>query len=143
MAAAFYDAGIKFDHLSHLAAVTFHYRRRARLSVKWNRSKEELLIGFREFHSRFVTRMGSCSILPEIFSIHLPLLKQVLSELTIRENIPQIEFIQHADGITIIIRHLDDITDSDIHALKEFKSHTNWQIFLHGNKNKNLTTITR
>ncbi|MCB1605223.1 MAG: TRAM domain-containing protein, partial [Xanthomonadales bacterium] len=49
--------------MSPLTDSSWHYRRRARLSVRWVIAKDKVLVGFREKNGRYVAEMDECKIL--------------------------------------------------------------------------------
>jgi len=73
------------------------YRFRARLSVRYVARKGGVLVGFHERGSSFVADMTECRVLPERMSALLPLLRELVSSLDIRDRLPQIELAIGAD----------------------------------------------
>ncbi|WP_038369772.1 23S rRNA (uracil(1939)-C(5))-methyltransferase RlmD, partial [Brackiella oedipodis] len=98
----------------------WHYRFRARLSVRYVRKKDEVLIGFREKKSHFVTNMSECLVLPEAVSDLLPKLRQLFTQLSIKEAIPQLEVCVGEAVIVLVIRHMQPIPEEDMLKLRQF-----------------------
>jgi len=67
------------------------YRERARLSVRHVIKKGKTLVGFHEKRSSFVADMQNCEILAPKIAKLLPLLADLVSGLSIRDRLPQIE----------------------------------------------------
>lgn len=132
------DAQIKhkqqvlLEFLQHQAGVTplevldpiksppWHYRRKARLSIKYVAKKNKVLVGFREKSSFYVADIAHCPILPEHLSELLPAFSRLFESLSIREHIPQMEIAITDTENAIIIRHLSAFSSADLHSLREF-----------------------
>lgn len=97
------------------------YRRRARLGVRYVRSKDEVLVGFRErIDRRFVARMNSCVVLrPPAGDLIAPL-ATLIQELSIRASVPQVEVAVGDDSCVLVFRVLEPPTDEDLVALAAF-----------------------
>ena len=120
------------DNLWHLGKVrpelilrpiegpAWHYRARARLSVRYVRKKDEVLVGFHERKSRYVADMRECPILPAHVSALLPALRALIGGMDARETCPQIE-LACGDSVTALtLRHLEPLSASDTQALRAF-----------------------
>lgn len=70
---------------------TWGYRYRARISVRNVSKKNSVLVGFHERKSPYVTDMRSCEILPPRVSALLVPLRELISGLSIVNDIPQLE----------------------------------------------------
>ncbi|MDR1967429.1 MAG: 23S rRNA (uracil(1939)-C(5))-methyltransferase RlmD [Burkholderiaceae bacterium] len=120
------------DNLWHLAKVrpdlilrpiegpAWHYRARARLSVRYVRKKDEVLIGFHERKSRYVADTRECPVLPAHVSALLLPLRALIGGLQARETCPQIE-LACGDSVTaLVLRHLQPLSAHDMQALRGF-----------------------
>ncbi len=96
---------------------TKHYRRRARLSVRYVAKKEKVLVGFREVDGRFVSDNSMCPIMAQPFDSILPQLSDCLMQLSNRDKVPQIEITRTEDDAICVIRHLSEFTPDDICVL--------------------------
>jgi 23S rRNA (uracil1939-C5)-methyltransferase len=77
--------------LPPLYGPTWGYRHKARLSVKYVEKKQRVLVGFNEKATRYVADMNSCEVLvPEVSALIAPL-QQMIVQLSIRDQLPQIE----------------------------------------------------
>ena len=106
------------------------YRRRARLSARFVQKKNDVLVGFREKKSSFVTDMSSCNVLPKKMSLLIDPLRQLIFNLSIRNKIPQIEFADSESSSGLIFRVMDELSVDDKLKLKEFANIYKIQIFL-------------
>jgi 23S rRNA (uracil1939-C5)-methyltransferase len=98
----------------------WHYRQRARLSVRFVAKRGGALVGFRERRSTFVAEMRSCDVLPERISLLIPKLRALVSELSIRQRLPQIELAGGDETEVLVFRHLDPLTVEDEARLRAF-----------------------
>jgi len=113
--------------LRPLEGPTWHYRYRARLSVRWVKKKDAVLIGFHERKSRYVADMRVCPVLPEAVSALLLPLRELIGSMEARETCPQIELAcgdapnSTALGtIALVLRHLAPLSPSDLDRLNAF-----------------------
>ena len=96
------------------------YRHRARLSARFVRRRQQMLVGFHERARSFVADMQSCAILPERISGLLMPLRELIAGLSIRDRVPQVEVAVGAQTVVMVLRALDAPTDEDREALLEF-----------------------
>jgi 23S rRNA (uracil1939-C5)-methyltransferase len=96
------------------------YRQRARLSVRHVLKKGKTLVGFHEKRSSFIANMQHCEILPPKISKLLPLLASLNEQLSIRDQLPQIEVAvgDHVDAL--VLRIMQAPTPEDEALLKQF-----------------------
>ena len=98
----------------------WHYRYRARLSVRYVRKKGTALVGFHERKSAYVTDMHQCPVLPRHVSDLLMPLRGLISSMDARETIPQIE-LACGDAVTaLVLRHMQALSPGDIDRLRAF-----------------------
>ena len=122
------------DNLWHLGKVktdmllrpiqgpSWAYRYRARLSVRYVRKKEEVLIGFHERKSRYIADMRTCAVLPQHVSDLLLPMRALIGDMAARESIAQIE-LACGDSVTaLVLRHLEPLCDADKQKLRDFAS---------------------
>jgi len=96
------------------------YRQRARLSVRHVLKKGKTLVGFHEKRSSFIADMQHCEILPAKIAKLLPLLARLNEQLSIRDQLPQIEVAvgEHVD--VLVLRIMQALTPADEELLKQF-----------------------
>ncbi len=108
--------------LAPLAGPAWGYRRRARLGAKFVRKKERVLVGFRERAAPYVAQLASCEVLKKPAGELIAPLAAMLTGLTIREHLPQIE-VAVADNVTaLVLRVLKDPPAEDLERLRAFAS---------------------
>ena len=120
------------DNLRHLAKVrpermlrpiegpTWHYRDRARLSVRHVVKKGTVLVGFHERKSRYVADIGVCPVLPVKVSAMLLPLRELVASMDQRDRLPQIELAIGDQTVALVLRHLEPLTAADLRRLREF-----------------------
>jgi 23S rRNA (uracil1939-C5)-methyltransferase len=106
------------------------YRERARISVKYVIKKSKMLVGFHEKRSSYVADMQSCEILAPKIAKLLPLLAELISGLSIRDKLPQIEVAvgEHVDAL--VLRVMETPTRADEDALRAFADAHHIQFWL-------------
>ncbi len=115
--------------LPALQAQAFNYRHKARIAVKYDNKKQELLVGFREKNPRFITKMNSCEVLHTNIAKKLPQIKELLISLSNKHQIPQLEMAVADDKSVIVIRHLQDFSIQDLQLIKEFSQQQQLAIY--------------
>jgi 23S rRNA (uracil1939-C5)-methyltransferase len=112
---------LKADNLMRaIEGPAWGYRYRARLSVRYVRKKGEVLVGFHERKSSFVTDMNHCPVLPPHVSNMLLPLRALIASLDAKETVPQIE-LACGDSITaLVLRHMEALSDADKTRLRAF-----------------------
>ncbi len=127
------------DNLQHIGNVrpgavyapisgpTWHYRFRARVSVRLVPKKGGVLVGFHERRSSYIADMTSCQILPKQMSEMLVPLRQLIAGMSQPDRMPQIEMAvgegpdkQGALDIVLVLRHLEPLTEADEARLSAF-----------------------
>lgn len=100
---------------------TWGYRHKARLSVKYVSKKERVLVGFNEKGTRYVADMNSCEVLVPAVSALIAPLQEMITLLTLRDKIPQIELaVGEGEVIVLIFRIMEALPPEDEVILKEF-----------------------
>ena len=108
----------------------WHYRRRARLGIKYVPRKGRVLVGFRERLSSLVADIDSCEILAAPLSALLAPLAAMIMQLSIRDRLPQIEVAVADQGLALVLRVLAPPTAADIERLREFEQTHRLQFYL-------------
>ena len=116
--------------LAPLTAAVWGYRRRARLGAKFVAKKGRTVVGFRERLSPFVTHLQRCEILaPPLDGLIAPL-SDLLTGLSVRARVPQIEVAVADNATALVLRVLAAPTAEDQTALQRFGSEHGVQIHL-------------
>jgi 23S rRNA (uracil1939-C5)-methyltransferase len=116
--------------LSPIHGPTWGYRRRARMTARYVIKKGGSLIGFHERKSSFVTDMSSCEVLLPRISMLLPLLRDLVGKLSIRERLPQIEVACGDTADVLVLRVLEPPSEADKELLKAFADSHNVYLYL-------------
>ncbi|MEJ8825217.1 23S rRNA (uracil(1939)-C(5))-methyltransferase RlmD [Variovorax humicola] len=113
--------------LRPLEGPAWHYRYRARLSVRHVIKKGAVLIGFHERKSSYVADMTECPVLPVQVSDLLVPLRGLIESMEARQTCPQIELAcGDAPGgtmlgvIALVLRHLEPLSAADVARLRAF-----------------------
>jgi 23S rRNA (uracil1939-C5)-methyltransferase len=113
--------------LRPLEGPAWHYRYRARLSVRHVVKKGTVLIGFHERKSRYLADMQVCPVLPAQVSAMLLPLRALIASMDARDTCPQIE-LACGDSlagtapavIALVLRHLAPLSVADRARLRDF-----------------------
>ncbi|MES9993951.1 MAG: 23S rRNA (uracil(1939)-C(5))-methyltransferase RlmD [Candidatus Thiodiazotropha sp.] len=106
------------------------YRRKARLGVRYVPKKGGTLVGFRERGSSFVADIDRCHILHPKVGDLLPALSALIDQLSIRDQIPQIEMAMGDDDCILIFRMLSPPSEEDLMKLAVFAPRHELAIYL-------------
>ncbi len=116
--------------LQPLQGHVWNYRRRARLGARWVSQKGRTLVGFRERNDNKLADIRRCEVLQEPLASLVDPLGLMLSKLSVRDKVPQVEAAV-ADNVTaLVVRVLDDPNEQDIKTLNEFRMEHGVQIYL-------------
>jgi 23S rRNA (uracil1939-C5)-methyltransferase len=108
--------------LPAIASAPWGYRRRARLGVRFVRRKARALVGFRERRSNFIACIERCEVLsPPVDALIVPL-SALITQLSIRERLPQIEVAVADNAVALVLRVLDAPSAADLAHLREFEA---------------------
>ena len=107
--------------LSPVSGPTSEYRHKARFRVKYVEKKQKVLIGFNEKLSHFLTDMDSCKVIPLKISSLLSPMQALFTSLSIRDQIPQIEYASNQERHILVLRILEALSENDINLLKDFQ----------------------
>ena len=113
-----------------LTGPSWHYRRKARLSVRYVRKKERVLVGFRERYGRFVADMQECHVLDPRIAEQLSGLSELIFSMNARSSIPQLEVACGDEKCALIFRHLEPLIKGDLEKLRDFARHTGIAVLL-------------
>lgn len=116
--------------LPPLVANNWHYRRKARLGVRYVSKKGKVLVGFREIHGRFVADCKQCEILHPSVANLFPTLSELVRSLNCYNQVPQIEIAIGDDHPALIFRHLEKFTQDDLTKLRNFAQLNKIHVYL-------------
>lgn len=98
----------------------WEYRHRARFTVRYVPKKGGALVGFHEKKSSYVADMDSCEVLPRRMSVLIRPLRELISALSIRNRLPQIEVALGQDADVLVFRILEPLLPPDVELLQAF-----------------------
>jgi 23S rRNA (uracil1939-C5)-methyltransferase len=116
--------------LPALYGAPWEYRNRARLTVRHVPKKGGVLVGFHETRSSYVADMTTCEVLPRRIAALLPGLRRLVSELSIRDRLAQIE-VACADNIDVLVLRILQLLSVDDEArIRSFADSNRLGIYL-------------
>ena len=116
--------------LAPLAGPAWGYRRRARLGAKFVRRKGRVVVGFRERAAPYVADLRTCPVLAPPAGTLIEPLAELLTGLTIRERVPQIELAVGDDATALVLRVLEPPGQEDLARLKAFAADHGLRLYL-------------
>lgn len=106
--------------LAPLAGPAWGYRRRARLGARYVHRKGRVVVGFRERAAPYVADLRGCPVLAAPAAQLIEPLAELLTGLTIRERVPQIELAVGDDATSLVLRVLETPAEQDLAQLGAF-----------------------
>lgn len=106
------------------------YRRRARLAARWVAKKGRTVLGFRERHAPYVADLRGCEVLPAPVAALIEPLSEVLSALSIRDRVPQVEVAVADNAVALVVRVLQSPSAEDLERLRQFARQRLVRIYL-------------
>ena len=116
--------------LEPLRGPVWGYRRRARLGAKFVANKGRVIVGFRERLSPYVAAIDRCEVLAPPAGELIEPLSKLLTGLSIRERVPQIEVAVADNAVALVLRVLSAPSDQDLEALRSFESAHGVRLYL-------------
>lgn len=116
--------------LAPLTGPSWHYRRRARLGVKYVRKKGRVLVGFRERAAPFVADVRRCHVLAQPVGELIGALAAMIDALSVRERLPQVEVAVGENATALVMRVLDAPTAADLELLRAFAAEHGVDVYL-------------
>ncbi|HEX6996454.1 MAG TPA: 23S rRNA (uracil(1939)-C(5))-methyltransferase RlmD [Gammaproteobacteria bacterium] len=95
------------EWLTPITGSEWHYRRRARLGVKYVEAKGRVLVGFRERGAPYITDMRRCPVLVRPLDTLVGALADMIEQSPLKRRLPQIEVAVGDDAAAIVLRVLD------------------------------------
>lgn len=108
-----------------LTSDEWHYRRKARLGVRFSKEQQKNFIGFREASSSHLTDIERCIVLPDHPALDWGEWRQVISSLEAASLITQIEPLWADSALVFILRALKPLSGNDQQALA--RTFERWQ----------------
>jgi 23S rRNA (uracil1939-C5)-methyltransferase len=116
--------------LAPLVGPEWQYRRRARLGARFVTKKGRSLVGFRERLTTYVTDIDTCHVLAPPAGELLRPLGELISALSIRERLPQIELAIADAVVALVLRVLEPPSAADLGRLRAFEQERGVRFYL-------------
>jgi 23S rRNA (uracil1939-C5)-methyltransferase len=116
--------------LAPIRSPAWGYRRRARLGVKYVPRKGRVLVGFRERASHLIAQLERCEVLAAPVGELITPLASLIGELSIREQLPQIEVAVGDQAAALVLRVLTAPSEADLGRLRAFEAQHGVRLFL-------------
>eukprot|EP00026_Physarum_polycephalum_P003645 Phypoly_transcript_03658.p1 GENE.Phypoly_transcript_03658~~Phypoly_transcript_03658.p1 ORF type:complete len:466 (+),score=56.83 Phypoly_transcript_03658:994-2391(+) len=112
-----------------ISPIHWNYRRKCRLSVILSKRENQIFVGFHTtFHS--IGDLKRCETVdPQIADI-FPVLADVITKMTIKQHIPALEVAIGDNVSTMVVRHLEPLTQEDCDLLVKFGKEYKFHMFL-------------
>ncbi|WNC71466.1 23S rRNA (uracil(1939)-C(5))-methyltransferase RlmD [Thalassotalea psychrophila] len=111
-----------------LHADIWHYRRKARIGVQYNKLNEAT-VGFRQKSSNVLTPIKRCPVLPETFADEFSDFVALINSFSSKQAISHIEVIK-AEVSVVIFRQVRKLSNNDKQKLHNFNLHKPYQVAL-------------
>lgn len=98
----------------------WEYRRRARLSLRWDNKQQQLEMGFRQQGSNAIVAISECPVMVQSLSLLLPLIRECLSALQGVRDLGHLELVQAENTRVLVLRHLKPLSLTDQQKLERF-----------------------
>jgi 23S rRNA (uracil1939-C5)-methyltransferase len=108
------------EWLPAVVSPPWHYRRRARLGVKYVAAKQRVLVGFRERAGPYITDMQRCPVLLPPIDDLLGALAELIAGTSVKARLPQIEVAVADSAVALVLRVLDEPSAADTEAFRAF-----------------------
>jgi 23S rRNA (uracil1939-C5)-methyltransferase len=119
----------------------WHYRRRARLGIRYNKANHEVVIGFRESNSKQLTRIDVCPVLVEHPALDWKAWRERLLELEGISRFTHIEILQASETLVLVFRVLNTLKEHDKKKLQAWANELNIDIYIRPDNDQALIAI--
>ena len=116
--------------LPPLLGPEINYRSKARLGVRYVEKKQKVLVGFREKMTGYITETDVCKTLRLPVGDMIVPLADLITSLDDPKGVPQIEVAVGDNQTALVVRHLNDLTESDLTQLRAFACTHDIHIYL-------------
>jgi 23S rRNA (uracil1939-C5)-methyltransferase len=129
------------QHLAPLRGPVWAYRRRARLGARYGHAKGRTLVGFRERVTSYIAAIDRCEVLAPPVGAMIARLSELVSQLSIRDRMPQVEVAIGDAQVALVLRILAPLTATDVACLRAFELECNVRIYLQSGSPDDLQTL--
>jgi 23S rRNA (uracil1939-C5)-methyltransferase len=129
--------------LPPLLSKVWSYRHKAKLGVRNDIKNNKILVGFREKSKSTLADIDDCKVLHPVISNAISSLKILISKLSIKSHVSQIEVaIGDANG-AIVLRHSLGPSQDDIALLEQFSDDYQLNIFLQSEVDQSMNALSK
>ena len=119
----------------------WHYRRRARLGIRYNKVNHEVFVGFRESSSKHLTNIDTCPVLVEHRALDWKAWRERLPKLEGITRFTHIEVLQASERLVLVFRVLKKLTENDRIRLQGWASELDVDIYIRPDDERPLAAI--
>ena len=117
--------------LQPLQGPVWHYRHKARLSVRYDEKTASVCLGFREKNDpSHITDLQQCPVLHKRVDAELLNIRQLIASFQEPHSIAQVEVAVGDDEVALVFRHLSPLCKGDEESLIAFAERTHFRMFL-------------
>jgi len=129
--------------LPPLLSKAWSYRHKAKLGVRNDIKYNKILVGFREKSKSTIADIDDCKVSHPVISNAISPLKTLISNLSIKSHVSQIEVaIGDANG-AIVLRHSFAPSQDDIILLEQFSDDYQLNIFLQSEVDQSISALSK
>lgn len=103
-----------------IIAEPWHYRRKARVGVRFSPKQKDNIVGFREAGSSHLTQIEQCAVLPEHPALNWQDWREQINALQGRAHITQIEVTVADNALALVLRAIKPLSASDERSLQNY-----------------------
>ncbi|MEP7312892.1 MAG: 23S rRNA (uracil(1939)-C(5))-methyltransferase RlmD [Pseudomonadota bacterium] len=129
------------ERLPPLQGPVWAYRRRARLGARFVHKKGMTLVGFRERLTSYIAAIDRCEVLAAPVGGMIVELSALISRLSIRDRMPQVEVSVGDAQVALVLRILAPLNDADMAHLREFETAHGVRLYLQHGAPDELQTL--
>ncbi|NBI12877.1 23S rRNA (uracil(1939)-C(5))-methyltransferase RlmD [[Haemophilus] felis] len=109
---------------------SLHYRRRLKLSIKFDPKQQQLRIGFRQKNSQEIIAIRQCPVATQAINEVLPSLLAALQQWTTPKQLGHLEIVEADNGVTVFLRHIGKMNDGDKRLLQALSATQKLHLFV-------------
>lgn len=112
------------------------YRRRSRISLRWNPKSQQLEFGFRQGKSNQIVSIEQCPVMAQKLQILLKPLRSVLTSLSQPRNLGHVELVDADNTQVVLLRTTEELKALDLEVLLTFAKENDLSLYLHQGKSE-------
>ncbi|MGR3807132.1 23S rRNA (uracil(1939)-C(5))-methyltransferase RlmD [Pasteurella testudinis] len=108
----------------------WHYRRRLRLSILFDKKSKSLSLGLRRRRSKAIVNLDHCAVAEPHLNAVLAALQTWLPQWRSKAQLGHIELVAADNGVAMLLRHLGEVHADDKVRLLRFAAYHQLQLFV-------------